>query len=570
MDSSVVFAWLSDVCSGSPTPPDIEPVVWPPSPQTRGQCLQRQRQQQSYPSAVVNPGLDQISTHSQTTKMLRRSLRKSKAPRNPANGTWQLDSVSSAINEIDRDTVLQHDVERASDQDQLVGQSDDTAAAADSPFTAPRPPVASTTATSQSMSRSSRKIGPIDSSTSLPPVDQSETGRSQSAITGSAKTRSKSPMKNSASLLKLDKRVYWEMLSREELMEKMQDRKSDKLLRSIYTALKDGFLPIELHDVLDEELDARESFFAERPSRPATKAQLRQAKLLLMSSYGLSFPPTKQKGRDGVDGVADKRLSTFLHLQSLLSELEALRTVVAATANYTKNVRTEACWNENVHKPMLDLAVLYTPGVGVENITRANIAKEFLPPTSFHHLSLPPDGKLIDYAMVLQPPRCDRVDPNGSNKLTLERIADFVGRLEYESFSQTPYKPLVEMPSGIFIETKIAGGQKSDEAQTQLGVWLASWYGRVSKFPCVPAQTNNTILAAPVLPILIIEGGYWYLYFAFDRGSMYEVCGRVSIGSTNELSDAYRLLAVLRILAHWMATEFTTWVEDCLQKAGVE
>ena len=116
------------------------------------------------------------------------------------------------------------------------------------------------------------------------------------------------------------------------------------------------------------------------------------------------------------------------------------------------------------------------------------------------------------------------------------------------------------MPSGMFIETKV-NTQKSTEAKAQLGMWLASWYGRVSEFP------GASVL--PVLPILLVEAGSWELHFAFDAGSHYDVCGRVSIGSTESLDEAYRLLAVLRILAKWMETDFLMWVEGCLQRAGV-
>lgn len=121
------------------------------------------------------------------------------------------------------------------------------------------------------------------------------------------------------------------------------------------------------------------------------------------------------------------------------------------------------------------------------------------------------------------------------------------------------------MPSGIFIETKV-GAQKSTEAQAQLGMWLASWYGRVSEFPNIE---HSDALPPPVLPILLVDAESWELHFTLDAGSHYDVYGSVAIGSTRRLPDAYRLLAVLRVLAKWMENDFLSWVEWCLQRAGV-
>ncbi|KAI0811441.1 hypothetical protein GGR55DRAFT_101656 [Xylaria sp. FL0064] len=152
---------------------------------------------------------------------------------------------------------------------------------------------------------------------------------------------------------------------------------------------------------------------------------------------------------------------------------------------------------------MLELAVLHEPGVGVENITRANIAKEYLPPLSGHQKFSSPTSKLIDYAMVLQPlvtpsDGGGKEDDNDNKRLPLSRIVKFLNDLDYPSFNQSSYGPLCYMPSGVFIETKI-NSQKSSEALAQLSVWLSSWYSRVSEFPCSDESERH---ASPVLPII--------------------------------------------------------------------
>ncbi|KAI0965885.1 hypothetical protein F4678DRAFT_476297 [Xylaria arbuscula] len=376
----------------------------------------------------------------------------------------------------------------------------------------------------------------------------------RSGATGLSRARSQSPIKQANDLVKLDIPVYWRDVSPVELNRRLDDGGSASLLKSIKGVLRKGYLPLELRNILDPELgldgdDGDDILYAKTPSAPISEAQLRQASFLARTMPDLSSGPAQQ---------VESRLSSLVHLQSLLSELEALETIVATTKDYSTVPRAEPSWNESIHSRMLTLAVSHTPSVGIENVTRANIAKDFLPPTSARHVSLPAGSKLIDYAMVLQPSLTlgsgngDK-DHEGNNKLSLERVIYFVDKLDYSSFNQSSYSPLCHMPSGIFIETK-------------LGMWLASWYGRVSEFPNL---TGHDKLLPPILPILLIEAGSWELYFAFDAGSHYDVCGRVSIGSTGSLDDAYRLLAVLRILAKWMETDFLTWVEGCLQRAGV-
>ncbi|KAI0537742.1 hypothetical protein GGR58DRAFT_470610 [Xylaria digitata] len=573
MDSRTVSNWLTGVCSSTPLPPeDSESVVWPPSPQTRAHRLRLQREayragpslpqveqqrQQNHPSAAVRPDLDPPSHLSQIAKMPpRRSARKKVAP-NPDDGLLQLRDVSAAIAEMDHHPKPQQDNGKGGSMDGPVDQSSDEVDDEDPDITPRRPPP-STNMTSRSMSIFSHQFPRPTSSTSIPPPKATSPTRYSRSTTGSSHARSKSPMKHSDDLVKLEKPVLWLNLSKHELQIRMQNYKSGTLFKSINGVLRKGYLPMELRGILDVELELDDSddvLYTKRPVGPNTESQLHQAKFLQGAVFGSSSPSTQQDRGNKIDGL----LSDFFHFQSLLSEFEALRTIVATTDDHIRYPRTEASWNEKVHRPMLDLAILHTPAVSIENVTRANIAKNFLPQTSADPISLTPDSKLIDYVMVLKPQQ----HGGGLNR---QRLIHFIDQLEYRGFNQSPYYPLRIMPSGVFIETKV-NNQRSNEGKAQLGMWLASWYSRVSTFPCLAEQDD--ILSPPVIPILLVEAKSWELYFAFDTVSQYEVCGPVEIGSTSNLDSAYRLLAVLRILAHWMATDFLKWVEDCLKQAGV-
>lgn len=105
-----------------------------------------------------------------------------------------------------------------------------------------------------------------------------------------------------------------------------------------------------------------------------------------------------------------------------------------------------------------------------------------------------------------------------------------------------------------------------DEAQAELmgGVWLAAWFGRVDRFNPVPSKVPGTPTDLPFLPVLVVLGEKWQLCFAFNGDAEINVCGPVDIGSTSNLRRSYRLLAVLRLLAGWVAGEFRGWVERCI------
>ncbi|RWA09180.1 hypothetical protein EKO27_g5926 [Xylaria grammica] len=610
MHASVVLAWLTDVCASLPSPsspssPSPEstgsigpPPSPPPSPSRARYPRRRQppppptRQNQNrqprkktnhLPAAVET--FDPIPHQGQAARMppRRRSPRKKvvAAEGGRADEPLRLDGVSAALDTLDdppnthpsppNDGQGRNRLHGLPDRSHDDDNGDDVV-----PSKIARPlaaAAASTNTTSRSQSIFSNKLS--QSVFFEPPTTTDAPTSWRSAVTASTRARSHSPIKQASDLMKLDIPVYWRDISNEELQRRMEHRGSAGLLKSINSVLRKGYLPLELRDILDPKFgldDGDDRLYAKTPSAPVSESQLRQAKFVAGTMSRLSSASPQQAG-GGPD--LDTSLLSLIHLQSLLSELEVLGTIVATTEEYSRVPRAEASWNERIHGRMLDLAASHTPSVGVENVTRANIAKDFLPPTSARHTPLPAGSKLIDYAMVLKPSPAfadeesrENKDNTGRKKLSIERIVHFVDMLDYPSFNQSSYSPLCSMPSGVFIETKV-NTQKSTEAKSQLGMWLASWYGRVSEFPESRGHDDDGGLRPPVLPILLVEAGVWGLYFAFDAGSHYDVCGRVSIGSTHSLEDAYRLLAVLRVLAKWMETDFLAWVEACFQRTGV-
>ncbi|KAI0192875.1 hypothetical protein EV127DRAFT_336159 [Xylaria flabelliformis] len=357
------------------------------------------------------------------------------------------------------------------------------------------------------------------------------------------------PMKGIPNLHMLDKPVNWTWLIPGELSTRMENSKLAKLYQSIEGALGKGFLPMELYATLNSKLNLNgesDSLFARRPVRPITPDDLIMTNDE-RSSFDASLPVQEDE---------KSKLLGRIHVQSLISEFKALRKIEHWALDRMLELE-EASWTGRVHAPMLDLATLHTPSVDAEIVPDAVIMKEYLPKATFQGVartaSLPADRKIIDFAMVLRPDRDDR------------RIDFFLDTLDHPTFNQSNYYTLEYMPTGVFIVADPHGG-KYNETKVQLGIWLASWFDRVSRFPCYDPDDP---LPPPDIPLIIIRKQIWELWFGFNQDSEYEICGPIIIGSTDQLLKLYQLLAVLRVLVQWMATDFRKWVDGCLKEAGI-
>ncbi|EWZ27812.1 uncharacterized protein FOBCDRAFT_227427 [Fusarium oxysporum Fo47] len=347
--------------------------------------------------------------------------------------------------------------------------------------------------------------------------------RTGSSVT--SRTRSTSPIKKLDDLSKLEKPVKWESPEPCELKEMVEETGSAEALR-LFNAIWDiaqdeGFLPRELKELLKGELMVKESKFAtEDRAMVIPDKQVEDASKILPSS----------------DDATN-------HLMVLCNELTTIRQIVNTTKEFVSNNRSEATWNDHIHGPTLRLAVSNIPEVEAENITTSAIERTCIPPARGDLEAL--GGKMIDYAFLLRP-----------DKALETRITNFVAELpDVQSFNQSTHGPLCKEPTGVLIETKVES-KRQGEGKTQLGIWLASWFGRVAKF-----EGSKKL---PFLPVILVVCENWELYFAFNKEDRFEVCGPVGIGNTKSIEHFYQLLAVLRLLGGWMRGEFRDWVEHCV------
>ena len=401
----------------------------------------------------------------------------------------------------------------------------------------------------------------LKETTSLPP----------SSVTASSQPRSTSPVKLAGDLLKLKKPVRWVNVGADELADRIAQTKNEAvtaLWRKIkrFALSGKGYLPQQLRDPLQNKLgleDDDADKFSERDPVLLHPKDLEEAKSRLRRLFGRAAPDTE------LDRIAQV-------LEPLEWELDRLKTIVATTNAFKTTPRPEASWNAEVHEPLLNLVVQHQPGVLSENVTRANIAKTFIPQATAE-IPLSLGSKMIDFAVVLgyddrQPlllgghdnedHGADDVHPTDDDNDDLaQRIREFVAGLDPPTFNQTTFAPLRHSPAGIFIETKADSSNGWAEGKAQLGFWLAAWFKRVAMFPRRQDSLAPTS-GLPFLPVLLVVGEKWELHVAFDEGRHFAIYGGLDAGGTGDLHAAYKLLAVLRTLVKdWVTTEFRASVK---------
>ncbi|KAI0537854.1 hypothetical protein GGR58DRAFT_470108 [Xylaria digitata] len=393
-----------------------------------------------------------------------------------------------------------------------------------------------------------------DSAHSLPPPASSIADTSSD----STRARSTSPVKRPDDLLKLQRPVRWERLNKGDLRAWMKSHNALPLLNKVQVSLRKHYIPTQLREMLEDELDMPddEDLYYQGNSqsrRPEHNREHRSRRLFQ------SFVSS------GGNDESSSRLDSLMQLVALESEQRELRDIVTSSNRFVEDPHAEPAWNDAVHHPLLKLAVRDSADVAVENVTRANIARPFIPPAN-GYVQLPLNGKMIDYALVLRPPgnsngtAAEDDDRDGS---LCRRISRFVDQLSPRTFNQSTYSPLCLCPTGIFIETKVEL-KKHPEGRVQLGIWLASWFLRIELFSPPPPgrqQGQRVDMVPSVLPVLIVVADSWELWFASRGRTDFEVCGPLDIGSTKNMEECYRLLAALRALVSWVSLDFREWVE---------
>ncbi|KAK3299702.1 uncharacterized protein B0H64DRAFT_104042 [Chaetomium fimeti] len=224
--------------------------------------------------------------------------------------------------------------------------------------------------------------------------------------------------------------------------------------------------------------------------------------------------------------------------------------------------RSEASWNCNVHKPLLDLALWkYCDSIALENATSARILPAFIPALVTGEAIR---GKMVDFVLSPNFTAAGRTASQSSHISNATIDAAILKRLAMQpsagsrnlGVNHTDYPPLLRAPTAVTIATMIGSGSLED-GRVRLGIWTAAWHIRMAALG-ISGWEDGPLL--PTLPLILTHEHQWSLYFAVDRGHKIEILGGIQIGTTSTTQGIYQLLAVLRLLADWIETEFKEWV----------
>ncbi|KAL5866422.1 hypothetical protein ACKVV1_011425 [Pyricularia oryzae] len=249
--------------------------------------------------------------------------------------------------------------------------------------------------------------------------------------------------------------------------------------------------------------------------------------------------------------VAERELERILEIQTLAAECSSEKV-------------SEATWNLEVHGPLLKLAMTAIRGVSRHLITTARIESKWLPITrispgplisasesgSIRCSGNTVGGKMVDFALTLD---------TASTPLAVMKEHIYASDLSADlSVNQTTYNPLTLRPIGVSVETK-ASAAGAEQGRIQLALWTIAWYKRVQAWV---DSCADDIRLPDAMPVILVTEHAWNLAFVCNRGGeAFELVYEISIGSTSNLRDLYKLLAVLRILGHWIDTDLRQWFE---------
>jgi hypothetical protein len=267
------------------------------------------------------------------------------------------------------------------------------------------------------------------------------------------------------------------------------------------------------------------------------------------------------------------RLPTTLEEFSV-AELDTLRGIESAAKDCSERLCSEATWNERVHGPLLRHALAGFSGLRAEVVTTAQIATGAMPPTISGGGVLA-QSKMVDYVLSLwlndgqRPPLGDLVQSYSSS--ADERLARAIYAAvdspandldPIPSVNQTCYEPVRFAPIAVSIETKQPMAR--DDGKVQLGVWTAAWHYRMQRLLMQHKDIQEQGVSSRIvtLPLLLVTGHQWRLYFACDRGNRIDILESLLVGESDRLDRIYKIVASLRAVGRWVMGPYREWIEE--------
>ncbi|KAK5637626.1 hypothetical protein RRF57_013341 [Xylaria bambusicola] len=168
------------------------------------------------------------------------------------------------------------------------------------------------------------------------------------------------------------------------------------------------------------------------------------------------------------------------------------------------------------------------------------------------------DHRKVDYVVVLD------IAKNAPLKQTIINL--ILSQRSPAHVNQTLYPSVSDSPIGLSIETKTVSAR---DPLVQLGIWIAAWHKRMNDLRMSRLRQHALLGEALALadsapgdprlvsvPLIVVTGHEWDVYFACDEGSTISIRGPLRIGSTSTVLQVYVLLTSLRAVKEWMKTTY--------------
>lgn len=379
-------------------------------------------------------------------------------------------------------------------------------------------------------------------------------GASSASVSGRGARRSASPVKNISGLRRLDKPVLFASLDdgagKTQLPQDVQ-----RLYYDVHaiTKYQHGLYPPEIRPLVEAMYDGDwhpETVY--RKPHAEADGKRHQEETGGTEEHFFDYLPTRAlRFAEGVDRGLETTRSRVAH-----AEYYKICKIKRDAGKCMALRRSEAAWNAEVHKPLLDLAMArQRVPVVCENATTAQILPSFLPGLVTGEVA---GGKLVDFVLAS--------DVNSDPALLAairDRLLQLATQMKTPALvsahlcvNQTDYTPLLDSPVAVSIETKVGAGSP-EEGRVQLGIWTSAWHKRMEIFRLLAREPPQLL---PTLPLILTHDHEWSLYFAADRSHTIEIYGPMRIGMTDNTQNIYELLAVLERVVAWVGTHFHSWV----------
>jgi hypothetical protein len=177
------------------------------------------------------------------------------------------------------------------------------------------------------------------------------------------------------------------------------------------------------------------------------------------------------------------------------------------------------------------------------------------PPALSNH-NLP--GRIIDYVVCLKP------DSTISNAYrTLQPLTANTNK-SWNHITNTAR----DLPFAIHIETKSPMKSWTD-GKPQIGIWMDAWLRRCELL-WNDGRAPTAVMAKdwPAMPVLISQGHEWHMLVVTKTSERVTIREQIMIGSTRNVCDALKVVAVLHWLLNWAETVWRPWFLELI--AGEE